>query len=62
VNHALQQEYEEVLPYHAFAVRVPQHAIYRLPQLLESLMKNTTKVGQGSGTVIVHFREALLLN
>jgi len=45
-NHGLllQQEFEEVLPYHALAVRLPQHAIYRLPQLLESLMKEPTKV------------------
>jgi hypothetical protein len=39
-----QQEFEEVLPYHAFAVRLPQHAIYHLPQLLETLMEDPIKV------------------
>ncbi len=40
----VQQEYEEVLPYHAFAVRIPQHAIYRLPEILDELMQDPEKV------------------
>ncbi|KAK9819900.1 hypothetical protein WJX72_003779 [[Myrmecia] bisecta] len=40
----VQMPYEDVLPYKDFAVRVPQHAIYRLPDLLDSLLADPAKV------------------
>ena len=30
--------FEEVLPYQDFAIRLPQHMTYRLPQILDSLL------------------------
>lgn len=35
----LQVEFEEVLPYKDFAVRVPSHMLYHLPTMLDNLMK-----------------------
>ncbi len=40
----LQMEYEDVLPYSEFSVRLPQHAIYRLPQVLQDIMDTPGKV------------------
>ena len=37
-------EYEDVLPYSEFSVRLPQHAIYRLPQVLQDIMDTPGKV------------------
>ena len=36
----MQFEFEEVLPYSEFAIRVPQHMIYLLPEILEELVKD----------------------
>lgn len=40
----LQMEYEDVLPYSEFAIRLPQHAIYRLPAVLQEVMDTPGKV------------------
>ncbi|KAK9817385.1 hypothetical protein WJX74_003985 [Apatococcus lobatus] len=40
----VQMEYEDVLPYSEFAVRLPQHATYRLPHILEQIMDTPDKV------------------
>ena len=47
----LQMEYEDLLPYSDFALRLPQHMIYRLPVILEELLQaQRDKVpGQGLG-------------
>lgn len=37
-------EYEDVLPYSEFAIRLPQHAIYRLPYVLQEIMDTPGKV------------------
>ena len=39
-----QMEYEDVLPYSEFSVRLPQHAIYRLPYVLQEIMDTPGKV------------------
>lgn len=36
---AAQVEFEEILPYEDFAVRIPQHYLYLLPAILEMLMQ-----------------------
>ena len=36
----LQMEYEDLLPFSDFAVRVPQSMIYRLPFILEQMVVN----------------------
>ena len=36
--------HEEVLPYKDFAIRLPQHAIYRLPEILDGLIKEVAEV------------------
>ena len=40
----VQMEFEDVLPYSEFAIRIPQHAIYRLPHLLHEIMDTPGKV------------------
>ena len=40
----LQMEFEDVLPYHQFALRVPPHAIYMLPTILERVLNTPGKV------------------
>ena len=35
----VQMEFEDVLPFHDFSFRVPQHMIYMLPQLLHKLVE-----------------------
>ena len=40
----LQMEFEDVLPHAEFTVRLPQHYLYRLPQLLDQLLENHTHV------------------
>ncbi|KAK9817397.1 hypothetical protein WJX74_010418 [Apatococcus lobatus] len=40
----IQMEYEDVLPYSEFSIRLPQHAIYRLPYVLQEIMDTPGKV------------------
>lgn len=35
---SLQMEFEDILPYQDFAFRFPQHAIYRLPVVLNEIL------------------------
>ena len=37
-------DFEDVLPYHQFALRVPSHAIYKLPTILERVLNTPGKV------------------
>ena len=42
----LQMEYEDLLPFSDFTIRVPQSMIYRLPVIFEQMLENQrTKVG-----------------
>ena len=34
----LQMPYEDVLPYHDFAVHIREHALYRLPEVLDAIV------------------------
>ena len=40
----VQVEFEDVLPYQDFAVRLPQHYVYKLPEILEQLQNQTGRV------------------
>ncbi|KAK9863982.1 hypothetical protein WJX84_011926 [Apatococcus fuscideae] len=42
----IQMEYEDVLPYSLFSIRLAQHAIYRLPHVLQEIMDTPGKVGK----------------
>jgi hypothetical protein len=44
VLYGSQMPYEDVLPYADFAVRLRQHALYRLPEVLETIVKNKNLV------------------
>ena len=37
-------DFEDVLPYHQFALRMPSHAIYKLPTILERVLNTPGKV------------------
>lgn len=37
-------EFEDVLPYHEFGLRLPSHAIYMLPSILERVLLTPGKV------------------
>jgi hypothetical protein len=39
-----QMEYEDVLPWHEFAVRLPQYMMYRLPEGLDILINDEAMV------------------
>ena len=42
--------YEDVLPYPDFAVRLRQHALYRLPEVLETIVRTKGMVSFISAT------------
>ena len=48
-------EHEEVLPYGDFALRVPQHAIYLLPTILDLVTREPGRVSpcRPTGGVII---------
>ena len=52
--HVIQVEYEEILPFQDFALRVPPHAMYRLPWLLEKVLQEPGRVR------ILHYLEIVV--
>lgn len=40
----MQMEFEDVLPYSEFALRVPEYATYRLPHMMQEIMDTPGKV------------------
>lgn len=44
LNCVLKMEFEEVLPYQDFALKIPQHAIYKLPDLLNEVQNQPGRV------------------
>lgn len=38
-------EYEDILPFRDFAIRIPQNDIHRLPELLDDILQRPGRVG-----------------